>query len=1102
MVRINKDLQPRGMGTALPPVLIKITLLAIAYYATARLGLTVTAASQSATPLWPPAGVAIAALLIGGGRLWPGVWLGAVAANTWSACHLGNSNFLVGLQCGALTATGAVLQALAGAWLVRRWAAWPIAADRLGLLVKSLVLGGPASCVINATLGTAILLAYQRIGWHDAGTNWLTWWTGDTLGVLIVLPLAVSWPRRVDAGRWATRIAMALVFIGAILASVAWFHDARKSERQRVALTFRMHADSVAQAVRARLNYALEASHAIRSFYTGSTFVDPDEFHLFTIDPLSRRPAIRALAWVPTVPHADRLEFDNTLHDHPGHDAVIHDCDANGKTVAAPVRKVYHPINYLEPHGPYQNLLGLDIACYPAPAAAMRHARDSGDYALTAPMALPGIPYARETVMAFVPIYASGSQVDTIDQRREHLRGFVMTVLDVQNLIEITLADLGHGALDVCITDASGPGGHAMPVAHATCVAKKHSGYQSAPATAQGLRWEYPIEMNNRHWTLSAMAPTGYLASVSSWYPWYALGGGLTFSAMLGIVMVQVTSHTVKVERQVKDRTDALSESNTRLQQAIDSRAKIDQLLDEMQLIARVGAWDLTLPAKELEWTDQVYRIHELPIGSPVSFEQAMGYYRRDSRPLIEQAVQNAIDHGRSWDLELQMATAKGNTIWVRAIGEAETQDGQLTRLTGTFQDITERRLADEQLREAKAAAEQATLAKSEFLANMSHEIRTPMTAILGFTDLLLAPDLNPTDMRNFTQTIKRNGQHLIGIINDILDLSKIEAGKMCVESIDCSPHQVLADVASLMRVRADSKGLSLSVECVGPIPRIVRTDPTRLRQILVNLVGNAIKFTETGGVRITATLTKQPHTTDPLLRFEVIDTGIGIAPDKVQQLFRPFSQADTSTTRQFGGTGLGLTISKRLAEMLGGDITVTRSTGEGSSFCVCIATGPLNETDMIEGAVEPLSVKPNAATDTGAIADQSLGGTRVLYAEDGPDNQRLISFHLRKAGAEVTIVENGREAVTAATDALDRGEPFDIILMDMQMPEMDGYAATRQLRRQGYTRPIVALTAHAMAGDRERCIDAGCDDFATKPIDKLRLFVTLGNLLKMQSSA
>ena len=450
---------------------------------------------------------------------------------------------------------------------------------------------------------------------------------------------------------------------------------------------------------------------------------------------------------------------------------------------------------------------------------------------------------------------------------------------------------------------------------------------------------------------------------------------------------------------------------------------------------------------------------------------------------------------GRAWRGEVCNQRRDGSLYWVDStIVPYMGPDGCIDKYVSIRFDITAQKAAEAKLLAAQAQAEAANAAKSEFLANMSHEIRTPMTAILGYTDMLaLDGDLTRAPQGRLTciETIRRHGEHLLAIINDILDLSKIEAGKMTVESLSVDPVAMVRDVVALMSVKAQAKGLKLSASFNGPLPAAVRTDPVRLRQILVNLLGNAIKFTESGEVAVAVSCEIEARR----LSFAVTDTGIGISPEKMEQLFHAFSQADTSITRRFGGTGLGLRISKRLAEMLGGDIVARSEPGKGSVFTVSVATGDLAQMVQVPEAAAVSTVeqlKPSLPPLASAPKD-ALNGMRILLAEDSVDNQRLIAFHLRRAGAEVKVVDNGRMAVeTLSRDGTVAGalaeDGFDLIVTDMQMPEMDGYAATRLLRSKGCTLPVIALTAHAMSGERERCIEAGCDEYATKPIDAATL--------------
>ena len=431
-------------------------------------------------------------------------------------------------------------------------------------------------------------------------------------------------------------------------------------------------------------------------------------------------------------------------------------------------------------------------------------------------------------------------------------------------------------------------------------------------------------------------------------------------------------------------------------------------------------------------------------------------------------------------------------TSIIRDLTAQKKAEAELTELSLAQQDALERNaenvrkleLAHEQLQVACSAAEVATRSKSEFLANMSHEIRTPMTAILGFSDILL-DNVNDPENIEFARTIKENGEYLLNLINDILDLSKIESGKFEIEHLECSPHEFIKDISALMSIRTKAKGLPLDIQFDGPIPSVIHTDPTRLRQILINVIGNAIKFTETGSVRIVTHLLRETNH-EPKLQFDVIDTGIGIAEDKIKKLFQPFTQADGSTSRKFGGTGLGLSISKRMAELLGGELSVTSTFGRGSTFSITISTGSLENVRMVEGTDD--SMKRSSNEKAPRELEYDLSSCRILIAEDVPFNQKLIGLHFSKTKANLTFADNGQIALNLAMREDLNNQPFDLILMDMQMPVLDGYRATQQLREAGYTHPIIALTAHAMNGDRQKCLDAGCDDYLTKPLDKNKL--------------
>lgn len=441
--------------------------------------------------------------------------------------------------------------------------------------------------------------------------------------------------------------------------------------------------------------------------------------------------------------------------------------------------------------------------------------------------------------------------------------------------------------------------------------------------------------------------------------------------------------------------------------------------------------------------------------------------------------IRTAIEEERE-SLEVLLNYRKdGSTFWNELrVSPVRNESGELTAFIGIQSDVTEREENRIALERERQRAEAASQAKSEFLAHVSHELRSPMTAILGYADLIQEAGLDETNSE-YLRTIRRNGDYLLRLINDILDLSKIEAGRLTLEEEDTDLGQLVEEVRSLMAVKAREKKIEFSASCKTPVPARIRTDPVRLRQMLVNLISNAIKFTDDGRVDLLLRLDGDAG----MLSFAVQDTGIGISPDGMNDLFQPFTQiADQSgSTRQ--GTGLGLSISRRLAQAMGGDLTAESQLGEGSTFTVKLPVTCDANTEMVDSlsAVK----RPSADDDDREI---TLTG-HYLVTDDRRDIRHLLRHFLKKAGATVEFAEHGAAAVKRLTEDAEGQPDIDALLLDMQMPTMTGYEAAAKLRKSGFTKPIIALTANAMKGEREKCLEAGCDDFLTKPIDA-RMFL------------
>ncbi|MEL7498378.1 MAG: ATP-binding protein [Planctomycetota bacterium] len=461
-------------------------------------------------------------------------------------------------------------------------------------------------------------------------------------------------------------------------------------------------------------------------------------------------------------------------------------------------------------------------------------------------------------------------------------------------------------------------------------------------------------------------------------------------------------------------------------------------------------------------------------------------------------ADRDAADQTLPWDLALQMeAPQAGRLMTLRHHDGRELTlvansspvlgaEGDYRGVLTSFEDVTDLERHKVELSQAKLDADRANSAKSEFLARMSHEIRTPMNAILGYTEVLqFGMEEDPAKRQQHLTTIQSSGEHLLSLINDILDLSKIESGQLELEKTKISLHQLISQVVSVLKIKAVEKGINLVYEPSGLIPTEIYTDGVRLKQAIINLIGNAIKFTDEGGVLIQPKLIEVNGKT--MLDISIADTGIGMTQEAIEKVFEPFAQADMSITRRFGGTGLGLSICKELAEKLGGQVTVSSNVGQGSVFSFQFDPGDLTGVPL----VEPDKLEEFANPESEASRQFQLPGAKVLIVDDGESNRELVALFLKRAHIDFEMAVNGQEAVDCVM-----ANEFDAVLMDMQMPVMDGFAATRRLREIGCETPIIALTANAMAQDERRCRDAGCSGFLPKPIKREKLYNSLADAL------
>lgn len=533
----------------------------------------------------------------------------------------------------------------------------------------------------------------------------------------------------------------------------------------------------------------------------------------------------------------------------------------------------------------------------------------------------------------------------------------------------------------------------------------------------------------------------------------------------------RIYDHAIDVTDRVMARR-GLEESEQKLTLALET--------------GRIGFFDWDISLDRIHYSELMRENWGISSDTALSVQEHLDLCHPEDRTDLKRAIDDSLSQKKPLHVQHRIARADGSIIWVETRGKPIiNKQGQASRFFGTAIDITETREVAEELRKAKEMAEFASETKTQFLANMSHEIRTPLSAIIGFADLLQEKDLNFEDSRQYLETISRNGRALTRIIDDILDIAKVESGKLEIETIEFSFLELVEEVFNLFRERAKSKGIFLRLEMAKNVPLQILSDPTRLRQIFINIVGNAIKFTHEGGVTLRV---ENKPSSDRLFHFHVSveDSGVGITEEHRKHLFQAFVQADNTTTRKYGGTGLGLVLSQRLARALGGDIEFAPHNGiRGCTFHITF------EAKAPKGRRRLQRIKYSKKQLASIASELPLKNIHILVAEDSPDNQFIIREILLSKGASVQTVSNGLEAFREALKT-----PCDIVLMDIQMPEMDGYEATRCLREAGFKKPVIALTAHAMAEDRARTRAAGCNGHLTKPIDSKALVHTLEKFL------
>lgn len=1022
-----------------PPFVRDNAILAVGYFIAGYVGISLAVPPGYATIIWPASGLALCALLLRGSRMWPGVWLGSFAFNAIRSFDnsVAFDHSWLPIAIAAAIGAGASIQAFAGLWLARRFThgielthILRVASGALAVLILP--------CFIAPTVGVGALFASGVVGPELVLRNWLTWFSGDVLGVLLILPILLLSNLSPVPVRWRGRSlqgSSSLVAISLsstlLLTFYVWQFITEREYRQAEENLTEI-AVITDEALRHRLQIYQRALESGAAFVTVKGSVTPSEWSEYVTRLNIERayPGMRGVGLFEEVADENLPAFREQFTREFGERFEVH---------PRVQREQHFIINRIEPLASNLAALGLDLAFEEGRRDAIELSKNTRDPLLTRPIVLVQDAKQGAGFLLVNPI---------LDGAGQPSGQWVYSPLVADELFGgLTFQQGTDFALEVFHGEEFN--------ADALLYAAGDVNYNS------NFEFQKTITLAGQPFTLhwSSLAPFEN-RSVSS-APALTLVSGLAITVLLGILLLIFIKRESHVVREVEEATRELEEQN--------------RMLELAEATAHIGSWHLDLTTKEIRWSDEVHRLHGLALGNTPTLEKAIEFYHPDDRRIVEQSIETAVATHQPHQFAARLVSDSGELRHVEVRGRVElNEEGQPSAIIGVIIDRTDEILMRERLLETIEDARAADKAKSSFLANMSHEIRTPMNGVIGFTELAIAEEKDP-EQKGRLKMIADSSNAMLRLLNDLLDFAKIEANQMGIVKEPTDLRHTLRSCHRLMEPVAKSNKIDFLLEIAPDIPLYILSDKMRLHQIILNLVGNALKFTKFGEVKISVSSERCLSYRKSILLISVKDTGIGIPADRLQGIFDKFTQADDATARQYGGTGLGLPISAELASLMGGELRVESELGRGSTFVLSL---PLEESSE---AMQDLPVTKKLVENCGHDAR-----LRILVAEDNPINQKLTMAMVEKAGHDCVLASNGREAVESALEASREGKPYDLVLMDMQMPELDGLEAAQAIREAGIdakTLPILAVTANAYADDVQRCIEAGMQAHLAKPL-------------------
>ncbi|MGI9212351.1 MAG: CHASE domain-containing protein [Methylococcaceae bacterium] len=1060
---------PKKNQKALVTLLLSV-MVALSYYLAALLGLSLAIPPGYATALWPPSGIALGAVLVWGYRILPGVYLGAFLANLTISLNTATSiDWLPVAANSAGIAIGSTLQAALITLAIKRWVGYPNPLIHNHEVMRFYALSGPLGCLVSASFSMVLLWLTGAISLENLPRNWLTWWLGDAMGVLVFTPIVLALfgkPR----GAWRFRrrtLALPLVVSFAVMAGFFVYAQQFETNRQRAELG--VLTSTAGDLVQNAVTRHLEELYTVQGLFHATGQVTRDQFERFTIPAIRRNPGIQGFSFNVWVKADQRARFEADQRKSNREDFEITEKNSAGQFVKARSYPDHVVVTYIEPFSSNGKALGYDIGSEPLRRAAIDQAIATGRLSATAPIRLVQETGQQKGILVLLPVRKNPNLSEPDSTGGGDIAGFVVEVLRIGDVIENALSAMGdkRRLVKIEVRDRDAIRGNDF----------LYTDTGLAATFADALNQTNLLDVGGRRWELTSTV-VGEMPGASL-NTFYVLLGGAGFTAVLGLLLMTLSGRTLGMEAEVKVRTAELSRKNLRLTEEIRHRQEVEGALRESETRFRSMADSapvlvFTSTANGFrdyfnrQWQQFTGRLQE-----PDTYSGWQEVFHPEDLASYLTLITRAAQDQQPYTLNYRLRSASGEYRWFLDSSAPRFGAGQaFMGFISSCIDITDIQKSQAAMQQAKEVAERANTVKSEFMANLSHELLTPMNAILGLSQLLLS-DALPEEPRSHLQKIELSARNLLVLLNTLLDFSTLESGQMKIDTAKFSLKDLMGKLIAQTQQAASSQQLELVVKQDSTVPELLMGDSSRLSQVLANLLSNAVKFTERGRIELGCVLEKQIEDS-VWITFTVSDTGIGMASEQINSLFSAFSQADGSSTRKYGGTGLGLTVAQRLTQHMGGDIQVQSTLGIGSQFTVTLP---------FQRAEQSTATAPEAS---------DFRNKRVLLVEDNPLNQLVAKRFLARMEITADLAENGQEALDRVAAAK---IPYDAILMDIQMPVMDGLEAARRLREQfsGEALPIIAVSANTSDQDRDNCLSVGMNDFIPKPLDLSGLIRVLG---------